>query len=96
MKTTITTIALLFCLSSQAQETVDLKLEQSGKHLQQASNNFFIGLTIQVLGAAMIASSQGDDTMIKGGTAFALSGFVFQVTSFNHIGRAGRKMRNTK
>ena len=99
MKTKLTLfIVILFSLAATAQKQ-DIS---AGDELIKAKNHFYTGTIMQGLGALLIITPSLSGTtdnstapVILGGI-LAFTGFIIQIESFSHIGKAGKIMNQKK
>jgi len=68
--------------------------KQPAEHLIKASNSYFIGLGLQVLGVAILLNT--DEYLRPPGYVMLGVGTVFQLSAWGQIGKAGRKMKKAE
>lgn len=68
----------------------------SGYYFKKASNNYFTGLALTIIGSAVIAGSGGDSVgLIMLGGGVTLTGFICQISAWANIKKAGKMISNS-
>lgn len=78
------------------------KIDESGFHLQKASNYLIYGTVCELVGGGVIAAGSSNNTdgendaLIAGGGILIAGGIVFQIISAIQLSKAGKNLRESK